>query len=133
MALWMDIVAAGLAIALSPFGFFQQSEPADDAQQHAGNRHVRSGARPLFYTAEPGATAEPDRIACTGILTEAETRTSAWPLSVIHDTGGHYICTIERSTGGNQLKTCAVGEKCRVIGTFHKSWADRTRSRKSSQ
>ena len=75
----------------------------------------------LFFTLlSLGATAEPDRIACTGILTEAETRTSAWPLSVIHDTGGHYICTIERSTGGNPLKTCAVGEKCRVIGTFHK-------------
>ena len=41
-----------------------------------------------------GANADPDRITCTGILTEAETRTSAWPLAVIQDTGGHYMCRL---------------------------------------
>jgi hypothetical protein len=68
-----------------------------------------------------GAAAEPDRITCTGILTEAETRTTAWPLGVIQDTGGHYLCTIDRAASGRDLiKGCAVGDKCRVIGTFHK-------------
>jgi hypothetical protein len=66
-----------------------------------------------------GATAEPDRITCTGIVTEAETRTSAWPLSVIQDTGNHYVCTIDR-TAARDLKPCSLGGKCRVIGTFHK-------------
>ena len=67
------------------------------------------------------AAAEPDRITCTGILTEAETRTSAWPLGVIQDIGGHYICTIDRTVSGRDLmKPCSVGQKCRVIGTFRK-------------
>jgi hypothetical protein len=67
------------------------------------------------------ATAQSNRITCTGVLTEAETRSSAWPLGIIHDVGGHYICTIDRAASGHDaLKPCSVGDKCRVIGTFHK-------------
>jgi len=71
-----------------------------------------------------GAKAETDQVTCTGILTEAETRTSAWPLGVIQDTDGHYFCTIDRSASGHDLlKACSLGGKCRVIGTFHKTGA----------
>jgi hypothetical protein len=68
-----------------------------------------------------GAKAEPDQVTCTGMLTEAETRTSAWPVEVIQDTSGHYFCTIDRSASGHDLlKACSRGGKCGVIETFHK-------------
>jgi hypothetical protein len=68
-----------------------------------------------------GAKAESDAVTCTGILTEAETRTSAWPLGVIQDTNGYYFCTIDRTASGHDLlKACSLGDKCRVIGTFQK-------------
>ena len=68
-----------------------------------------------------GAKAESDAVTCTGILTETETRTSAWPLRVIQDTSGHYFCTIDRTASGHDLlKACSLGDKCRVIGTFQK-------------
>lgn len=67
------------------------------------------------------ARAESNQVTCTGILTEAETRTSAWPLGVIQDMKGHYFCTIDRSVPGHDLiKACSLGDKCRVIGTFQK-------------
>jgi hypothetical protein len=67
------------------------------------------------------AKAGPDQVTCTGTLTEAETRTSAWPLGVIQDTSGHYFCTIDRTASGHHLlKACSLGAKCRVIGTFEK-------------
>jgi hypothetical protein len=67
------------------------------------------------------ATAQSGRITCTGILTEGETPTSAWPLGIIHDANGHYLCTIDRNKAGRDpLEPCSVGNKCRVIGTFHK-------------
>ena len=67
------------------------------------------------------AAAQSDHLTCTGIMTEVETRTSAWPLRVIHDLDGHYICTIDRDASGHDpLKPCSVGDKCRVSGTFHK-------------
>ena len=67
------------------------------------------------------ATAQSSRIICIGVLTEAETPTSAWPLGIIHDADGHYICTIDRNTAGHDpLSPCSAGHKCRVIGTFHK-------------
>jgi hypothetical protein len=68
-----------------------------------------------------GAKAESDQVTCTGMLTEAETRTSAWPVGVIQDTSGHYFCMIDRSASGHDLlKACSLGGKCSVIGTFHK-------------
>jgi hypothetical protein len=67
------------------------------------------------------ATAQSDRISCTGIVTETETGTSAWPLRVIQDAGGHYICTIDRTgSGRDPLKPCSVGGRCSVTGTSHK-------------
>jgi hypothetical protein len=54
-------------------------------------------------------------------VTETETGTSAWPLRIIQDAGGHYICTIDRTgSGRDPLKPCSVGGRCRVIGTFRK-------------
>jgi hypothetical protein len=68
-----------------------------------------------------GTNAEPDQVTCTGILTETETSTSAWPLGVIQDTSGRYFCTIDRSASGRDLlKACSLGDKCRVVGTFQK-------------
>lgn len=68
-----------------------------------------------------GAKAEPDQVTCTGILSEAETRTSAWPLKVIQDADTHHFCTIDRTASGHDLfKACSLGDKCRVIGTFRK-------------
>ena len=75
----------------------------------------------LIGSLNSAAKAGPDQVTCTGILTEAETRTSAWPLGVILDTNGHYFCTVDRSVSGHDLlKACSLGEKCRVIGTFQK-------------
>jgi hypothetical protein len=65
------------------------------------------------------AKAESDAVTCTGILTETETRRSAWPLGVIQDTSGHYFCT-RTASGHDLLKACSLGDKCRVIGTFQK-------------
>jgi hypothetical protein len=85
-----------------------------------GNKHAIVFAFLLALLSVP-ATAQSDRITCTGILTEAETRTSAWPLGIIHDAGGHYMCTIDRTASGHDpLKPCSVGNKCRLIGTFRK-------------
>ena len=88
-----------------------------------GDMRIASAAVGIFLLAPLSipATGQPDRITCTGILTEAETRTSAWPLRIIHDAVGHYMCTIDRAASGHDpLKPCSVGDKCRVIGTFHK-------------
>jgi hypothetical protein len=75
----------------------------------------------LIGSLNAAAEAEPDQVTCTGILTETETSTSAWPLGVIQDTNGHYFCTIDRGASGRDLlKACSLGDKCRVIGTFQK-------------
>jgi hypothetical protein len=87
-----------------------------------GNMRIASAGVGIFLLAllSIPTTGQPDRITCTGILTEAETQTSASPLGIIHDAVGHYMCTIDRTASGDPLKPCSVGDKCRVIGTFRK-------------
>jgi hypothetical protein len=101
----------------------QKAKPPPGPPMTFGKMRIASAAVGIFLLAllSIPATGQSDRITCTGILTEAETRTSAWPLGIIHDALGHYMCTIDRTASGHDpLKPCSVGDKCRVIGTFHK-------------
>jgi hypothetical protein len=71
----------------------------------------------------PGpASAEPNRIICTGTLVDVDLRARAdWPLAVIYDAAGGYACTIERTGSGHDpLRPCSVGEQCRVVGSYRK-------------
>jgi hypothetical protein len=84
---------------------------------------VMSGCTALALLSVPvPATAQADRITCTGTLVDVDTRSGAqWPLAVIYDEGGHYTCTIDRTGSGHDpLRPCSIGEKCRVIGSFRK-------------
>ena len=56
-------------------------------------------------------------VTCTGILIDVWLKPRAeWPLAVIYDATDHFTCTIDRQNHGHDMKPCAAGEKCRVVG-----------------
>ena len=56
-------------------------------------------------------------VTCTGILIYVWLKPRAeWPLAVIYDATDHFTCTIDRQNHGHDMKPCAAGEKCRVVG-----------------
>jgi hypothetical protein len=59
-------------------------------------------------------------ITCTGTLIDVWLKPkAAWPLAVIYDAAGGQTCTVDRTGSGHDpLRSCSVGEKCRITGTY---------------
>jgi hypothetical protein len=82
-------------------------------------RLILTGAA-MMMMATAAHAETPKTITCTGTLIDVWLKPKAeWPLAVIYDAAGGYACTVDRTGSGHDpLRSCSVGEKCRITGTY---------------
>ena len=57
-------------------------------------------------------------VTCTGPLIDISLRPNA-SLAVIYDTKGGYSCAVDRhGSGHDPLRSCSMGQNCRLVGTY---------------
>jgi len=76
----------------------------------------------VVWNAAAIAQQDTHSVTCKGALTDVWLKPKdKWPLAVIYDRDQDYTCSFDRGNATHDpLKACAVGETCRISGTYRR-------------